>query len=224
MGLELKKVTSPGNNEPLPKMTGLPGELFSEIYFDCRGFQDRRRSESNLATAPEAASTIKTATHGFSIVTAADGYRAVQFIQTLKNGTTETFQICEGARGIETYQLASYGINRLEGATLRAHHEFKRMVKELLKSVKGLMVVNEELQTGDEALKLAYQIVQEGVRRQEGRVGERPRNLGDAFVKFFTEGNDGARVVSGGRVTGFSFSCGYNNCAFFGVSSPKPKK
>ena len=70
MGVEVKKTGTPlDNNETLPKMTSLPSELFWEISFNCSGFQDIRLSEPTTATAPEASSTIETATHGFSIVT-----------------------------------------------------------------------------------------------------------------------------------------------------------
>jgi hypothetical protein len=214
MGVEVKKGTPLDNNEPLPKMTSLGSGFFSQILFDYRGFQDSR---TTLATAPEAASTIETATHGFSIVTAADGQRAVQFIKTRDDGTTVTFQLCEGARGTPYSALAQYGNEKLKGATLKTHSEFKEMVDELFKAVKGLMVANGELQTGDEALKLAFKIVQEGVRREDG----------GSWVEFHTEDKDGGRAVSGRRVYGydddwFDFYIRYR-CAFFGVSSPESK-
>jgi hypothetical protein len=192
----------------------LDTNLSSQISFDCGGLQDSR---TTLATAPEAASTIETATHGFSIVIAADGQRAVQFIKTRDDGTTVTFQLCEGARGTPYSALAKYGSEKLKGATLRTHSEFQEMVDELFKAVKGLMVANEELQTEDEALKLAFKIVQEGVRREGG--GSR--------VVFDTNDKDGGRAVSGRRVVGDVFHghvCDVPSYwAFFGVSSPESK-
>ena len=213
MGVEVKKGTPPDNNETLPKMTSLPSDLFWGISFDCSGYQDTRLSEPNFATAPEAASTIETATHGFSIVTAADGQTAVQFIKTRDDGTTVTYQLCEGARGTPLSDLAKYGKEELKGATLRTHSEFEEMVDELYKAVKGLMVANRELQTEDKALKLAFKIVREGVRREGG----------GSWVEFDTEDKDGGRAVSGRRVLGvgsprFGLDA-RSDCAFFGESS-----
>lgn len=193
-------------------MTSLDSGLFSQILFDYRGFQDSR---TTLATAPEAASTIKTVTHGFSIVTAADGQTAVQFIKTRDDVTTVTYQLCEGARGTPYSDLAQYGNKELKGATLRTRSEFEEMVDELFKAVKGLMVADGELQTEDEALKLAFKIVQEGVRR-EGDV---------SWVVFDTENKDGGRAVSGRRVRADYWldNGGRGLCAFFGTSSPESK-
>jgi hypothetical protein len=164
---------------------------------------------------PEASSTIKTATHGFSIVTAADGKRAVQFIKTLDDGTKVTYQICEGARGTPYWQLAQYGKEKLKGATLRTHSEFEEMVDELFKAVEGQMVADGELQTEDEALKLAFQIVQEGVSTKGCWL----------FAQFFTEEEEEGRAVSGRRVRADGWDgYGYRlTCAFFGVSSPESK-
>ena len=193
----------------------LDSNLFSRISFDCGGQQD---SWSILATAPEASSTIKTATHGFSIVTAADGKRAVQFIKTLEDGTTVTYQICEGARATPYWALAQYGKEKLEGATLKTHSEFNEMVDELFKAVEGQMVADGELQTEDEALKLAFQIVGEGVRTEYRWL----------FVKFLTEDKDGGRAVFGRRVSvdgrDWHADGGRLYCAFFGVSSPESEK
>jgi hypothetical protein len=192
----------------------LDTNLLSQISLDCGGFQDSR---TTLATAPEASSTIETATHGFSIVIAADGQRAVQFIKTRDDGTTVTFQLCEGARGTPYSDLAQYGNEKLQGATLRTHSEFEEMVDELFKAVKDLMVADGELQTADKALKLAFKIVQEGVRREDGGSG----------AKFDTEDKDGGRAVSGRRVD-VDDDCWDDDdyrdyCAFFGVSSPESK-
>jgi|GEM_PF-6319150 len=70
------------------------------------GSTPRDGSGDTLATAPEAASKIETATHGFSIVFAADGQRAVQCIKTREDGTTVTFQLCDGPRGTPLSGLA----------------------------------------------------------------------------------------------------------------------
>jgi hypothetical protein len=212
-----KTGTRPDNSETLPQMSILPSVFSWQISFDCSGFLDSRPPE----TTPEAASTIKTATHGFSIVTAADGERAVQFIKTLDDGTTVTFQLCEGARGTSRSDtsrsdLAQYGNEKLKGATLRTHSEFVEMVDELFKAVKGLMVENSELQTEDKALKLAFKIVQEGVRREGG----------GSWVVFDTVDKDGGRAVSGRQVSVLVFrrvNDHRNCCAFFRVSSPESK-
>jgi hypothetical protein len=212
MGVEVKDRDDLGsNNNVFQRSAILDPNLSLEISFDCCG------SWTRLATAPEAASTIKTATHGFSIVTAADGERAVQFIKTLDDGTTVTFQLCEGARGVLYENLAQYGNEKLKGATLKTHSEFQEMVDELFKAVKGLMVANEKLQTEDEALRLAFKIVQEGVRREGGGL----------WAVFDTEDKDGGRAVSGRRVDDDARNWdGYvyrGSCAFFGVSSPESK-
>ena len=193
----------------------LDTNLLSQISLDCGGFQDSR---TTLATAPEAASTIEKATHGFSIVTAADGQTAVQFIKTRDDGTTVTYQLCEGARGTPYSDLAQYGNEKLQGATLRTHSEFEEMVDELFKAVKGLKVaIVIKLQTEDEALKLAFKIVQEGVLREGG----------GSWVEFDTEDKDGGWAVSGCRVRdGVSIwrDCVSGGiCAFFDVSSPESK-
>jgi hypothetical protein len=214
MGVEVKgRGHLEVNNNAFQRPAILDPNLFSRISFDCVGLQDSR---TTLATAPEAASTIETATHGFSIVTAADGQRAVQFIKTRDDGTTVTFQLCEGARGTPYSALAQYGNEKLKGATLKTHSEFKEMVDELFKAVKGLMVADGELQTGDEALKLAFKIVQEGVRREDG----------GSWVEFHTEDKDGGRAVSGHRVDvsgRWRAHDGRSYCAFFGASSPESK-
>ena len=175
------------------------------------------KMNSALSAGVAASNTVENATHGFSIVTAADGQRAVQFIKTRDDGTTVTFQLCEGARGTPYSALAQYGNEKLKGATLKTHSEFKEMVDELFKAVKGLMVANGELQTGDEALKLAFKIVQEGVRREDG----------SSWVEFHTEDKDGGRAVSDRRVLGYAYvlrAYDYRyRCAFFGVSSPESK-
>jgi hypothetical protein len=219
MGVEVEKTgTRPDNSETLPQMSILPSVFSWQISFDCSGFLDSRPPEPNLATAPEASSTIKTATHGFSIVTAADGKRAVQFIKTLDDGTKVTYQICEGARGTPYGQLAQYGKEKLKGATLKTHSEFQEMVDELFKAVEGQMVADGELQTEDEALKLAFQIVGEGVRTEYRWL----------FVKFLTEDKDGGRAVFGRRVSvdgrDWHADGGRLYCAFFGVSSPESEK
>jgi hypothetical protein len=207
------------SDKPLPQISGLDNQLFWTMSFDSSGFRDSRPSERTSATAPEGASTIKTATHGFSIVTAADRKRAVQFTKTRDDGTTVTFQLCEGARGTRYSDLAQYVNQKLKGATLKTHYEFEEMVDELFEAVKGLMVADGELQTEDEALKLAFKIVQEGVRREGG----------GSWVEFNTEDKVGGRAVSGRRVDGggddylWSASAFRSSCAFFGVSSPESK-
>ena len=213
MGVEVKDRDDLGsNNNVFQRSAILDPNLSLEISFDCCG------SWTRLATAPEAASTIKTATHGFSIVTAADGERAVQFIKTLDDGTTVTFQLCEGARGVLYENLAQYGNEKLKGATLKTHSEFQEMVDELFKAVEGQMVADGELQTEDEALKLAFQIVGEGVRTEYRWL----------FVKFLTEDKDGGRAVFGRRVSvdgrDWHADGGRLYCAFFGVSSPESEK
>jgi hypothetical protein len=171
--------------------------------------------EGALSTELESATSIKTASHGFSIVKAADGTQAVQFNKTLDDGTTVTFQLCEGARGTWSSKLAMYGRDKLNGAELKSHSDFSEMVDALLQEVKGLKVENGELQTDDKALKLAYQRVQEPVRRARGV----------SFATFETEETVDGRAVSGRRVVGDDRIWGGSvyrlDCAFFGVSSPE---
>jgi hypothetical protein len=189
MGVELKKIQNiSGHDEVvLKEMEILDPNLFSQIIFDYRGFKDSR---TTLATAPEAASTIETATHGFSI---GDGQIAVQFIKTRDDGTTVTFQLCEGARGTACSDLAQYGNEKLKEQKLGTHSEFEEMVDELDKEVKGLMVAKRELQTEDDALKLAFEIVQRGVYTEGG----------GSWVEFKTEDKDGGEVVSDSLVLGW---------------------
>ena len=219
MGVEVKNRGDLGsNNNVFQRSAIVDPKLLSEISFDCGG------SWTRLATAPEAASTIKTATHGFSVVTAADGHEALQFIKTRDDGTTVTYQICEGTQGTPYYALARYGNEELKGATLRYNSEFEEMVDELLKEVKGLMISGREreLQTEDEGLKLAFKLVNRGVRTID-----RGTECSGLWVKFLTEYKGGERIVSGREIRRLSELLIRQDgdmpekCGFFGVSSPE---
>lgn len=175
------------------------------------------KMETALSTALASTTQVKTATHGFSIVRAADGERAVQFIEKLDDGTTNKFQLCKGAQGVRYRGLAQYGNEELKGAKLGAASKFDDMVDALLKAVKGLMVADGKLQTEDEGLKLAFEIVQQGVRIEGG----------GARAEFLTEDKEGGQAVSGCRVYAHKHRwlvrVSKNHSAFFDVSSPESK-
>ena len=159
---------------------------------------------------------IKTASHGFKQVTAPDGTAAIEVKITRANGSEVTCLLSEGARGKWYRDLAAYGENELKGATLLSSDDFKAVVTSLFNAIKGQKVVDRVLQTEDEYLKKAYQIiVTEGVRRDGGF----------SWAEFDL---DSGGAVVGRRVDGFgsvwldpAARCG---CALFVASPAESKK
>jgi hypothetical protein len=153
---------------------------------------------------------VKTATHGFKQVTAPDGIAAIEVKITRPTGEEVTCLLSEGAKGILYSKLADYGKNQLTGASLLTQDDFEAVVTSLFNAIKGLKVVNKVLQTRDEALKQAYTIVTEGVRR----------DLGFSWAKFDLDSEGG---VSGHYVDAYALSWYVNlyrfACAAF-VSPP----
>jgi hypothetical protein len=157
---------------------------------------------------------IKTATHGFKQVTAPDGTAAIEVKITRPTGEDVTCLLSEGARGKWYGDLADYGKDKLQGATLLTHADFQAVVESLYKAINDQKVANDALQTDDAALKQAYQIVTEGVRRGGGF----------SWAKFDL---DSGGAVVGRRV----YADGYdwidddlrNGCALF-VSPPAESK
>jgi hypothetical protein len=135
---------------------------------------------------------VKTASHGFRQVTAPDGTAAIEVKITRPNGEDVTCLVSQGARGKWYRGLADYGRNELQGATLLSRNEFKAVVESLYKAISGQKVANGALQTEDQALKQAYQIVTEGVRRDEGfSWAEFVLDSGGAVVSRRVDGYDG---------------------------------
>jgi hypothetical protein len=112
--------------------------------------------------------SVSIADHGFKLVTLADGSPGIEATITRPDGTQVTIQLCEGARGTHYEDLEEYGKNNLKVATLISDEDFVAVVDRLLKVIKGFAVSSGALQTEDEALKKAYQIVTQGVRRKGG--------------------------------------------------------
>jgi hypothetical protein len=146
--------------------------------------------------------------HGFREVKAPDGTAAIEVKITRRNGEEVTCLLSEGARGKLYPDLAGYGKNELQGVTLLSHDDFKAVVESLYKAILGQGVVKGVLQTEDAALKQAYQIVTEGVRRDGGL----------SWVVFELD-DEGA--VAGRRVNGSVCwdGCGHrSDCALFGAA------
>jgi hypothetical protein len=154
--------------------------------------------------------SVSIANHGFKLVTLADGKPGIEATITRLDGKQVTIQLCEGARGEMYDSLKKYGKNNLKGAALISHQDFVAVVDSLLKAIKGFRVPDGVLQTEDEALKKAYQIVTEGVRRDGGF----------SWAKFDFDEKGG---VSGRRVLGIDDhwigNVDRNHCAAF-VSPP----
>jgi hypothetical protein len=149
--------------------------------------------------------------HGFKWVEKlADGKPGVEVTIKRRDGTQVTIQLCEGARGAWYNDLKKYGEYKLQGATLISRDDFVTVADSLLKAIKGFTVSDGVLQTEDEALKKAYQIVTEGVRRDGGF----------SWAKFDFDEKGG---VSGRRVLGIDDhwigNVDRNHCAAF-VSPP----
>ncbi len=89
--------------------------------------------------------------------------------------------------------LWEYGKNNLKRATLISREDFVAVVESLTEAIKGLKVFDDALQTDDEALKKAYQIVTEGVLRDGG----------SSWAEFDL---DGRCAVSGGGVRDSAFT------------------
>jgi hypothetical protein len=136
---------------------------------------------------------IKTATHGFKQVTAPDGTAAIEVKITRPTGEDVTCLLSEGARGKWYGDLADYGKDKLQGATLLTHADFQAVVESLYKAINDQKVANDALQTDDAALKQAYQIVTEGVRRDGGF----------SWAEFVL---DSGGAVAGRRVDGYDSS------------------
>ena len=123
----------------------------------------RAKASSKLVEGVQAARA-----HGFKQVIAPDGTAAIEVKITRPNGEEVTCLLSEGARGKLYQDLRDYGKNELRGATLLSHDDFKAVVESLFSVIRGQKVDNGVLQTGDAALKQAYQIVTKGVRRDGG--------------------------------------------------------
>jgi len=147
--------------------------------------------------------SVSIANHGFKSVPLADGKPGIEATITRPDGSQVTIQLCEGARGERYVDLKDYGENNLKGATLISREDFVAVVDSLLKAIKGFRVPDGVLQTEDEALKKAYQIVTEGVRRDGG--------FSWAEFEFDDKGGvSGRRVYVNGRnwnVRGLRTSC-----------------
>jgi hypothetical protein len=162
---------------------------------------------STAAQLAEASShideAVKTASHGFRQVTAPDGTAAIEVKITRPTGEDVTCLLSEGARGKWYRDLADYGKDKLQGATLLSRNDFKAVVKSLYKAISGQKVANDALQIEDAALKQAYQIVTEGVRRDRGfSWAEFVLDSGGAVV-----GRRVARIVNCWYVRNFRFEC-----------------
>ncbi len=172
------------------------------------------KMDSALSVEVAASNSVSTAKHGFKLVTLADGKSGIEATITRPDGTQVTIQLCEGARGEPCVYLEQYGKNKLKGATLISHEDFVAVVDSLLKAIKGFRVPGGVLQTEDQALKKAYQIVTEGVRRDGG-------------FSWAVFGFDDKGGVSGRRVyddDNFWFVDDFHNlCAAF-VSPPAESK
>ncbi len=118
------------------------------------------------AAAEENSASI--ANHGFKSVTLADGKPGIEATITRPDGNQVTIQLCEGARGERYADLTKYGEEQLKGAILISHEDFEAVADSLLEAIKGLAVLDGVLQTGDEALKKAHKILEEGVARDIG--------------------------------------------------------
>jgi hypothetical protein len=123
----------------------------------------RAEASSKLVEGVQAARA-----HGFKQVRAPDGTTAIEVKITRPNGEEVTCLLSEGARGKLYQELAGYGKNELQGATLLSHDDFEAVVESLDSTIRGQKVDNGVLQTEDAALKQAYQIVTKGVRRDGG--------------------------------------------------------
>jgi hypothetical protein len=158
--------------------------------------------------------SVSIANHGFKLVTLADGQPGIEATITRPDGNQVTIQLCEGAKGEPYVDLKEYGKNNLKGATLISREDFVAVVDSLLKAIKGFRVPDGVLQTEDEALKKAYQIVTEGVRRDGGF----------SWAEFEFDDKGG---VSGRRVGGFDslwrVDVFRDRCAAF-VSPPAESK
>ena len=125
--------------------------------------EKRAEASSKLVEGVQAARA-----HGFKQVTAPDGTTAIEVKIMRPNGEEVTCLLSEGARGKLYQELRDYGKNELQGATLLSHDDFKAVVESLFSVIRGQKVDNGVLQTEDAALKQAYQIVTQGVRRDGG--------------------------------------------------------
>jgi len=97
--------------------------------------------------------------HGFKQVTAHDGTDAIEVKITRDNGQEVTCLLPNGAKGMPYERLAEYGSDRLAGATILSHDDFKAVVVSLFNALKAL-----NGQSVDEALYQARKIVTQGVR------------------------------------------------------------
>ena len=114
--------------------------------------------EPDLTSAPN----IKTE-HGFSLIELPDGSRGIE-VKFKKGGEIKIGLICEGARGKLFKELEAYAKSELRRAGVLEHSDFEAIAKELFAAIRGLNVDGDELQTEDQALKLAFSWVREGVR------------------------------------------------------------
>lgn len=155
------------------------------------------------------ANTVKNDPHGFRIVHDAAGEEVVKFSKLKDDGTTETYLLSKGARGVARWNLEQYGEDQLNGAKIKTHSELEMFViQHLSPAIQGLQVKHGKLQTDDKALKLACSILVDGVRTENGK----------AYIELETENG----VVSGCQVlvlrpAWFDFDFLTRHfCAFFG--------
>jgi hypothetical protein len=200
---------SPVDDEVI-KVTSLTGQVSAaaERVSPSTGREMHEALVSGIRAAQEANLKVD---HGFRVVTALDNKPAVEITITRNNSTEVTLNLCEGARGKLCDELAPYGARELKGAGLLPHADFEAMVARLFKAIENFHDVDGVLQTDDAALKRVYELVQEGVRTDNGV----------SWVVFGTRKMEGGSVVSSYKVHGnnpaFSWyaNCAHNFCALF---------
>jgi hypothetical protein len=128
------------------------------------------KMDSDLSAAVAPSNSVLIANHGFKLVILADGKPGIEATITRPDGNQVTIQLCEGVRGERSEEIYNYGYGRkkLKGATLISHEDFVAVADSLLEAIKGFKVLDGVLQTEDEALIKAHQILEEGVRRDIG--------------------------------------------------------
>jgi len=114
-----------------------------------------------------------TRAHGFKQVKAPDGTAAIAVKITRPNGEQVTCLLSEGARDKKNQDLADYGKNELQGSALLPHADFKAVAERLFYAIRGRRLNRLDwgpyvLRTRDAALKQAFRIVTEVVRRDGG--------------------------------------------------------
>lgn len=186
-----------------------------ELATKIAGAAEKSTPENRAAASSALTEGIQVAcNHGFERIQLSDGSNAIKVKITRPTGQEAACLLSEGARGKWSRELATYGKDKLKGASLLTHADFAAVVGKLYTAIKGHKVVNGVLRTEDAALNEAYKIVTQGVRRHGGF----------SWATFHLhEGGAGAAC----RVDG----CGYDwdahvtrcSCALFGVSPAESK-